>query len=132
MSMFLVTGEVRNVFTQPGSVDKTTGEHRADSRKVQILGELPVLGGGTREDIITLTIPDGLDFTPHMKQRVSVPIGFLSPAKGSIVYFIPKGSEIISKRSDAMPEAHIAPSHLVNHSGSNPLVKNPLIKSPLM
>ena len=85
-----------------------------------------------RLSMITLTIPDGLDFTPHMKQRVSVPIGFLSPAKGSIVYFIPKGSEIISKRSDAMPEDHSVPSHLVNHSGSNPLVKNPLIKSPLM
>lgn len=121
MSMFLVTGEVRNVFKQPGSLDKVTGEQRADSTKVQILGELPVMGGGTREDIITLTIPEGLDFTPYLKQSVSVPIGFLSPAKGSIVYFIPKGSQIIPKRSDPNLEAFPI---------KNPLGVNPAVKSP--
>jgi len=122
MSMFLVTGEVRNVFKQPGSVDKTTGELRPDSNKVQILGELPVMGGGTREDIITLTIPEGLDFSPYLKQRISVPIGFLSPAKGSIVYFIPKGSQIISGASEAKPEPPVIKS---------PFSVNPAVKSPL-
>lgn len=122
MSMFLVTGEVRNVFKQPGSVDKTTGEHRPDSNKVQILGELPVMGGGTREDIITLTIPDGLDFSPYLKQRISVPIGFLSPAKGSIVYFIPKGSQIISGAFKPISEAPVIKS---------PFSVNPAVKSPL-
>ncbi|QQZ31114.1 hypothetical protein HMY34_20030 (plasmid) [Thiothrix subterranea] len=121
MSMFLVTGEVRNVFKQPGSVDKTTGEQRPDSNKVQILGELPVMGGGTREDIITLTIPDGLDFSPYLKQRVSVPIGFLSPAKGSIVYFIPKGSQINSERSTPHLETPVIKSPLNNSAVKSPL-----------
>ena len=121
MSMFLVTGEVRNVFKQPGSVDKTTGEQRPDTNKVQILGELPVMGGGTREDIITLTIPDGLDFSPYLKQRISVPIGFLSPAKGSIVYFIPKGSQINPERSTPHLETPVIKSPF-----NNPAVKSPL------
>lgn len=94
MSMFTVTGEVRNVYYQPGATDKQTGEVKAGSNKVQILGTLPVQGGGEKEDIITLTIPDGLDFKPYLKRTVSVPLGFFAPAKGSIVYFIPKGSQI--------------------------------------
>ena len=96
MSMFTVTGEVRNVYYQPGATDKQTGEVKAGSHKVQILGTLPVQGGGEKEDIITLTIPDGLDFKPYLKRTVSVPLGFFAPAKGSIVYFIPKGSQIIA------------------------------------
>lgn len=95
MSMFNVTGEVRNVYYQPGSTDKETGEAKPGSDKVQILGEVPVQGGGSKLDLITLTIPEGMDFKPHMKRTVSVPLGFFSPAKGSIVYFIPKGSEVV-------------------------------------
>ncbi len=79
------------------------------------------MGGGTREDIITLTIPEGLDFMPYLKQSVSVPIGFLSPAKGSIVYFIPKGSQIIPKPS----EPHLEPFPIKSPLGVNPAVKSP-------
>ena len=95
MSMFTVTGEVRNVFYQPGSVNQETGKNNPGSDKVQILGEVPVNGGGSKLDLITLTIPDGIDFKPLMKRMVSVPLGFFSPSKGSIVYFIPKGSQVI-------------------------------------
>lgn len=97
MSMFTVTGEVRNVYFQPGSIDKETGEAKSGVHKVQILGTLPVQGGGEKEDIITLSIPAGLDFKPYLKRTVSVPLGFFSPAKGSIVYFIPKGSQIATE-----------------------------------
>lgn len=94
MSMFSVTGEVRNVFFQPGPVDAETGKNKPGTNKVQVLGELPVNGGGSREDLITLTIPEGLDFEPLKKRTVRFPLGFFSPAKGTIVYFIPKGSKI--------------------------------------
>lgn len=114
MSMFTVTGEVRNVFYQPGATDKETGEIKPGSDKVQILGTLPVQGGGEKEDIITLTIPEGLDFKPYLKRTVSVPLGFFSPAKGSIVYFIPKGSQIVS-------EGH--------QQAGNTAVKSPLDRS---
>lgn len=94
MSMFTITGEVRNVFYQPGQVDKETGVLKQGSYKVQILGEMPVNGGGSKEDLITLTIPEGINFEPLKKRLVRFPLGFFSPAKGSIVYFIPKGSNV--------------------------------------
>jgi hypothetical protein len=105
--MFTVTGEVRNVFYQPGATDKQTGEVKPGSDKVQILGTLPVQGGGEKEDIITLTIPEGLDFKPYLKRTVSVPLGFFSPAKGSIVYFIPKGSQIATEGDSHTPNAGV-------------------------
>jgi hypothetical protein len=94
MSMFTVTGEVRNVFYQPGQLDKETGTLKPGSNKVQVLGEMPVNGGGSKEDLITLTIPEGMDFEPLKKRLVRFPLGFFSPAKGAITYFIPKGSKV--------------------------------------
>ena len=112
MSMFSVTGEVRNVFYQPGPVDPETGKSKAGSNKVQILGEVPVSDGGSREDLITLTIPEGIDFEPFKKRFVRFPLGFFAPAKGTIVYFIPKGSKI-----ELLPVGAVAtpqPSPLAN------------------
>ena len=115
MSMFTVTGEVRNVFYQPGQKDKETGETREGSDKVQILGDMPVSGGGSREDLITLSIPEGMDFKPYLKRTVRLPLGFFAPSKGTIIYFIPKGSEI-----ECLTLKPIAPAVL------SPLVKSPL------
>lgn len=97
MSMFTITGQVIRTFYQPGPVDAETGVVKPGSDKVQILGEIPVNGGGSKFDLITLTIPEGISFKEHLKSIVSIPLGFFSPAKGSIVYFIPKGSQIASK-----------------------------------
>lgn len=94
MSMFTITGEVKNVFWQEGQVNKETGETKDGSHKVQILGEMPVKGGGSRLDLITLTIPDGINFEPYKGLSVRFPLGFFSPAKGSILYYIPKGSKV--------------------------------------
>jgi hypothetical protein len=94
MSMFTVTGEVRNVFFQAGSIDKQTGEAKEGSHKVQLLGEMPVNGGDSRLDLVTLTIPDGIDFKPYLKRTIRLPLGFFAPAKGAIVYFIPKGATV--------------------------------------
>jgi hypothetical protein len=59
-----------------------------------VLGDIPVNGGGSKEDLITLTIPDGIDFEPLKKRFVRFPLGFFAPSKGTIVYFIPKGSNV--------------------------------------
>ena len=47
MSMFTVTGEVQNIYFQPGAVDPETNKNRAGSWKVQIMGDMPVNGGGS-------------------------------------------------------------------------------------
>lgn len=93
MSMFSVTGKVLNVFMQDGRID-ADGVKGPNTPKVQILGELPVPTGGTRVDLVTLTVPAGLDFKDHIQKNVRVPLGFFAPQKNSIVYFIPKGSTI--------------------------------------
>lgn len=125
MSMFTVTGEVRNVFYQQGQPDKETGELKEGSHKVQVLGEMPVNGGGSREDLITLTIPEGLDFKPFLKRTVRFPLGFFAPAKGTIVYFIPKGSKIELSEPNAVQEA-LTPAR----SPYTPPALNPAVKAP--
>lgn len=92
LSMFTVTGQVLKTYTQPGQVDKITGEIGKSSLKVQIMGELPVQGGDSRLDLITLTIENEKTYSTLHGKRVRVPLGFFAPQKGNIVYFIPKGA----------------------------------------
>lgn len=93
MSMFSITGQVINTFFQEGRTD-AEGVKSENIPKVQILGDIPVSTGGTRVDLVTLTVPRGLDFGPLKNKHVKVPLGFFAPQKNSIVYYIPKGSKI--------------------------------------
>lgn len=93
LSMFTVTGQVLKTFVQEGRTDKETGEVGKDAVKVQIMGEMPVQGGDSRLDLITLTVEDQKSYEALKGKRVRVPLGFFSPAKGNIVYYIPKGSQ---------------------------------------
>jgi hypothetical protein len=90
--MFTVTGQVLKTYIQPGQTDKETGEIGKSSAKVQIMGELPVQGGESRLDLITLTIESQKTYTELLGKKIRVPLGFFAPQKGNIVYFIPKGS----------------------------------------
>lgn len=92
LSMFTVTGQVLKTFVQEGRVDRDTGEVGKDAVKVQIMGEMPVQGGDSRMELITLTVEDQKSYDALRGKRVRVPLGFFSPAKGNIVYYIPKGS----------------------------------------
>lgn len=93
LSMFTVTGQVVKTFIQAGSVNKETGEVREDTAKVQIMGEMPVQGGDSRLDLITLTVENPKTYEPLRGKRIRVPLGFFSPSKGQVIFFIPKGSE---------------------------------------
>lgn len=92
-SMFTITGQVMNTFIQPGMVNKETGEQGKLSVKVQIMGEMPVQGGETRLDMVTLTVEEQKTYDDLKTKRVRVPMGFFAPQKGNIVFFIPKGSK---------------------------------------
>jgi hypothetical protein len=98
LSMFTVTGQVLKTFIQPGQVDKDTGEVSKPIAKVQIMGEMPVQGGDSRFDMITLTVESKDTYESLKGKRVRVPLGFFAPQKGNIVYFIPKGAtpELVS------------------------------------
>lgn len=92
-SMFTVTGQVVKTFVQPGGVDKETGETSPPTAKVQIMGEMPVRGGDSRLDLITLTVENKATYDGLKGKRIRVPLGFFAPAKGNIVYYIAKGGE---------------------------------------
>lgn len=93
LSMFTVTGQVMKTFIQPGGVDKDTGEVAPATAKVQIMGEMPVRGGDSRLDLITLTVEDKKEYDGLKGKRIRVPLGFFAPSKGSIVYYIAKGGK---------------------------------------
>jgi len=92
LSMFTVTGQVLKTYIQPGRLDKETGEIGESSIKVQIMGEMPVQGGESRLDLITLTVESQKTYDEIKGKRVRIALGFFAPQKGNIVYFIPKGA----------------------------------------
>ncbi|NKO00820.1 hypothetical protein, partial [Weissella cibaria] len=59
MSMFTLTGQVVHVFTAPRGISKKTGEEYGGQDKVQILGDIPLQGGETRKELVTLTTDQG-------------------------------------------------------------------------
>lgn len=92
LSMFTVSGQVMKTFVQQGRVDKETGEVQESTIKVQVMGEMPVLGGDSRLDLITLSVENEKTYIPLVGKRIRIPLGFFSPSKGQIVYYIPKGA----------------------------------------
>jgi hypothetical protein len=91
-SMFTVTGQVMKTYFQQGQADKETGEIGKPTPKVQIMGEMPVQGGESRFDLITLTVENLKAYSDLQGKKIRVPLGFFAPQKGNIVYFIPKGT----------------------------------------
>lgn len=94
MSMFSLKGKVLNVFSQDGRLDKVTGEIGPSQTKVQIMGSVPAFGGESKFSLVDLTVPDGISFDDLKGKDVSVPLGVFAPSKGTIIYFIPKGSKV--------------------------------------
>jgi hypothetical protein len=91
MSMLSMTGKVIHLFETPKGTNKA-GEEFGGQDKVQVMGSVPLQNGEARYDLITLTCHNAKSFEPFMGQDVSFPIGVMAPAKGQIVYFIPKGA----------------------------------------
>lgn len=72
--MLTLHGELRNVFTTPGGVDKTTGAAYGGQSKVQILAENYLKNGEMRMDIINLTVENPEDYKPLVGKPVDVPV----------------------------------------------------------
>lgn len=91
--MFSITGELRKVFSER-QVNRDTGEETTKHR-IQILGEIPLrdTSGGTREDMVTLTVDNPAEYRDLVKKNITVPFGFFAPGKGNVVTFVPKGSK---------------------------------------
>lgn len=91
-AMFTLCGQVANVFVQPGGVSKKTGEEFDPRDKVQILGHIPLQGGGSKLDLVTLNVEDARLFQAAHGKTVRVPVGVYALGK-SVGYFIPQGAK---------------------------------------
>lgn len=90
--MFTLCGQVANVYVQPGGVSKKTGEAFNPRDKVQILGHVPLQGGGTKLDLVTLNVEDARIFQAAQGKTIRVPVGVYAIGK-TVGYFIPQGAK---------------------------------------
>jgi len=118
MSMFNISGTVLHTFDQPKRVDSKTGEVLSDEKpKVKIMGDMPLPNGQPRMELVTLTCEDVKPYDALKGQKISVALGIFAPAKGLVIYFIPKGSHpsVEGSGRQALP---------VSPSGKSPLFGN--------
>ena len=90
--MFTLNGILLHVFETPKGVNKKTGEEYESQDKVQILGDIPLVNGQARKDIITITTHDIANLRGMVGKAVNLPVGMFAQGKGLITYFMPKGS----------------------------------------
>ena len=110
MSMFNISGTVLHTFDQPKRVDSKTGEVLSDEKpKVQILGDMPLPNGQTRMEMVTLTCEDIKPYEAFKGQKITVALGIFAPAKGQVIYFIPKGS-LPTVEGSGRPTSPVSPS----------------------
>lgn len=89
--MFTLCGQVMNVYVQPGGTSKKTGEDYDPRDKVQILGSLPLQGGSSKMELITLNTEDARLFEQAINKTVRVAVGFYVTGR-TVGYFIPQGA----------------------------------------
>jgi hypothetical protein len=88
--MFICKGVLVNVYKSP---DKETDDGLIEGKhKIQILGDIPLPGGGSRKDLVTLTAHNVEHYEGLEGTEVEVPIGCFAPAKNQVLYYIPKGA----------------------------------------
>jgi len=90
MSMLTLTGQLINIFESPKGV-KDEKEYGGQD-KIQILGEVVLQNGESRNDLITLTTHNKSLFDGMIGTPIRVPVSVFANGK-SITYFIPKGSK---------------------------------------
>lgn len=87
--MYQVTGQIINLFNSPAS------EKYEASYKVQVLGDMPLVDGQVKKEMLTLKVPRPVfdSLQGRTGETVTLPIGFY--VKNNIlVTFFPKHSEV--------------------------------------
>ena len=85
MAMLTLNGVVQNVYTQPESKDRETGEIRPASLRAQILCENTTQDGEKRLEMVTLKVHTEA-FRKLVGQKVRVPVGAFA-ANGAIMFY---------------------------------------------
>ena len=95
MAMLTLNGTVQNVYEQPESKDKETGEIRPASLRAQILCENTTQSGEKKLEMVTLKVHTDA-FRKLVGQKVRVPVGAFV-ANGGIMFY--------ALRNEAQPTA---------------------------
>lgn len=90
--MLLLEGTVQNLFHQPGSTDRKTGEVIPSRHRVQLIGASALQNGQQRLELVTLTVEDPGPWEPLVGAQVRVPVGVFAAGGGGLQYFLRKGS----------------------------------------
>lgn len=90
--MFTLCGQVANVYVQPGGTSKKTGEVFDPRDKVQILGHVPLQGGGLKLELVDLKVEDATIFKQYQGKDIRVPVGVYALGK-TVGFYIPQGAK---------------------------------------
>ena len=96
MAMLTLNGTVQNVYEQPESKDKETGEIRPASLRAQILCENTTQSGEKKLEMVTLKVHAPDAFKALQGKFVRVPVGAFV-ADGQVRYY--------ALKNDAQPQA---------------------------
>lgn len=90
-AMFTLCGTVVKIYVQPGGTSKKTGEVFDPRDRVQILGDIPLQGGGSKFELVSLNVEDATIFKQFENKQMRVPVGVYALGK-TVGYFIPQGA----------------------------------------
>lgn len=97
--MFTMSGQVINVYVTPKGISKKTQEEYGGDDKVQIMGDIPLDNGQSRKELVEIRTTEPETFQKLLGKPVSLPISFYAPAKGAVIYFLPKGHKVAQMAS---------------------------------
>jgi hypothetical protein len=92
-AMFIMRGQVVNVFTAPKGVNKQSGEEYGGQDKVQIMGDIPLPDGEYKKELISLTTEQGAALKQMEGKEVTCPVAFYTSGK-VVGFYIPKGHKV--------------------------------------
>lgn len=92
MSMFTVTGLLLNIFKTPEGKN-AEGEAFGGDHKIQLMGEVFLPNGETKNELIDLKVVSVDEYKPFMNARITVPVASIALARSKLVHYIPKGSK---------------------------------------
>lgn len=92
MAMLTLNGQVLNVFDQPASTDKQTGEIRPAKSRVQIMAENELQNGQKRHELVNLTVEDPSFYRQLLGRSVAVPVGAFVTS-GAVMFYALKGQK---------------------------------------
>ena len=94
MGMYMLLGEVINVFNTPEKVNQKTGEVRDAAFRIQVMGEDELENGDKKLSLVDLKVADVALYSGLKGKRILQPIGIMVDynARRQVVYAT-KGSK---------------------------------------